>query len=984
MANINHTPIDKESLKALSSSTLTALSNHFSEKASSVQARLSNLENQISVSETRQSSVSETNKSTGPVVSEINTFKSAVDSGVGASELFDRAAPSKALPDIITDVMSQLDEGSVTDSDMAEANNRRLFELQSERGIATTTLQLINNDIDKLITVLEERISNPELEPSINYDILETSAIGVALSQKDIDRIAEHKDFVNNKLITPLKDSKAAVTAFRLQLTNKTPQDDSPQFDLVYGPPVSTKGRYILSEDGLYYDSRSGGLPDSTVNQILFNTWNLEFAPNKGGKGIHYDDFNLKEYSNTIFSEEFTETNDTVLKLYDIDSILQGIEDDKVSHVNIVSGQITDLIVSGYDSSSAMVTNYKRSIAAIANSYSKEANKRKKQLQLAGLYGDFVITTNDFPMGENHLLKPIEGDRATPFAEGAKDGWTLVGDIAILSENGAVIVFDILKNIPINDFSFLNTAGINPTIDVQNRTLLQSADVNDIIKPYKVKYTKSAQEGSIFLKDFTTSPLGTGDFTHIEGDKDVSSVKPFVKSLNDGIVTDNLVVCYNFLKGVVESPSSTSYLLDNEAEGSTTLNGKLVATSVSAVFPSGVSIPYLGGTLYDPELSESPEPWYSNVPKGSYVRLPNNIRNGSLYRGSSRIDDLTYNSAGFSVDTWLHVPDLVSGLSESHQYRLLLSCENTGKGGDLTARVNSNDTGILEKDLMKVHGMCVGFRLKDEYVSGTPEVSSLEFGIFPTVSQNNDDGKWGPSVTIGESISGLDAVTATKQKLGFYFDASSVAGVTTSSLLDCSGAFMHLAILFNYKKDTVSVYLDKELISSAAISTSFDTNPGSPLQIPSPATYQENNPYIGSHGMGTDDVYVESLHEGTTLPPEGVQALTPWIIGGGFTDSVRRSQKLESLVGATSPLGFMGSNTNSSYFTSSLDVSGAVTGQHSPSIGGALYSGVSREIPRSGLDGFVGSFKIYSKPLDIKEISLNFDSQQAFFKNIQV
>ena len=113
--------------------------------------------------------------------------------------------------------------------------------------------------------------------------------------------------------------------------------------------------------------------------------------------------------------------------------------------------------------------------------------------------------------------------------------------------------------------------------------------------------------------------------------------------------------------------------------------------------------------------------------------------------------------------------------------------------------------------------------------------------------------------------------------------------------------------------------------------------------------------------------------------------MTPWILGGGFTDTIPRSGKMESDSGfLTTPLGFLGSNTNDTYYDSTQDSSGGFKGQHTPGLGGSSYSGVNRQIPRSGLDGFLGSFKLYTRPLTTKEIISNYDAQKSFFTNISI
>ncbi len=47
-------------------------------------------------------------------------------------------------------------------------------------------------------------------------------------------------------------------------------------------------------------------------------------------------------------------------------------------------------------------------------------------------------------------------------------------------------------------------------------------------------------------------------------------------------------------------------------------------------------------------------------------------------------------------------------------------------------------------------------------------------------------------------------------------------------------------------------------------------------------------------------------------------------------------------------------------------------------------SGTSATVPESGLDGFIGSFKLYTKALSNTEVRKNYTFQKGFFKNIQV
>ena len=60
-------------------------------------------------------------------------------------------------------------------------------------------------------------------------------------------------------------------------------------FRLTYGPPISTQGQYVLTSDGLYYDSQTGGL-DAAFTAIsgivpIGDQWTYDYDPNLGGKG---------------------------------------------------------------------------------------------------------------------------------------------------------------------------------------------------------------------------------------------------------------------------------------------------------------------------------------------------------------------------------------------------------------------------------------------------------------------------------------------------------------------------------------------------------------------------------------------------------------------------------------------------------------------------------------------------------------------------
>ena len=67
-------------------------------------------------------------------------------------------------------------------------------------------------------------------------------------------------------------------------------EETRPIFRLVFGPPEAKQGQFLLSKDGLYYDSQAGGLDPVflAISGIVpaGDKWKYNYDPNLGGKGI--------------------------------------------------------------------------------------------------------------------------------------------------------------------------------------------------------------------------------------------------------------------------------------------------------------------------------------------------------------------------------------------------------------------------------------------------------------------------------------------------------------------------------------------------------------------------------------------------------------------------------------------------------------------------------------------------------------------------
>ena len=195
---------------------------------------------------------------------------------------------------------------------------------------------------------------------------------------------------------------------------------EEPIFRLLYGPPVSKLGVFILSEDGIYYNSQTREYGDEDIPSpwdigvvIDSETWKLNYPPNLGGKGtiVTVDDIN--KYVDTFFDPN--KIDESLTTWYDYDHFLSVLESQKQKLLFDTSGQITELLSSGYSEQSALILNYRQNLLSVISSFTEKINKRKKQIEIA------VKATAEF---------------------------------------GADISFE-LGEIPINDFSYLSSVNLS-------------------------------------------------------------------------------------------------------------------------------------------------------------------------------------------------------------------------------------------------------------------------------------------------------------------------------------------------------------------------------------------------------------------------------------------------------------------------------------------------------------------------------------------
>ena len=1015
--------ISENTLNLLPTNSLAALSNGLTQKGLDEQSELSaekaRSDKMNGVSEVENT---EGGRTTFSLKNTLATIKSAVEIAGMAKNVYDMVktlvdgeeepyepdsiAPgtdtSPAAIDVMgSDLSDQIGDG---DSQAGTSTALDLQRLESSQNIIRLQGELAQTitQIESVNEVIKKRASGELPSPKVNFsrvqDALENTLAGLGQSgaftaeqldiiTKNLERATEanldtFEALVENKIVIPFVENSAAIDIIAAQLLDtEIVDEDASIFRTVYGPPISTTGKFILSQDGIYYDSRNGSIPYVTAMKIDSRSWELRYAANRGGKGQLYNNDNSQRFADTILSYEYQNESGAVKDFYKYDDVLANLENDRNLQVQSVSGRIDDMLSEGYELSSAIIKNYKESYASIGHAYESKIKKRKKQLQIAALFGPFGVTT--------------PGDIEGPGEFYRLDAFTAADPIDLLQcgieepflthtydNNGQNIAGEPLDTvhvpiprIPINDFSYLKDVGLIPGLNFQEDTMLHSSDLDETTSPRAPVYLEQGPGEPIqAIPEMSIAPMGVTDWVNTSGDTALSGTVPFLRTLDSSIVQDKLVVCYNFLEpSAVVAPSSTTFGVTNYVNGGYPLNAKMVGSSASSIFVSGVTIPYLTGSLHNINRKYGLRYGWLDASTGSYVRLPNNWRDSKLYPASQSLDSLMYNKRGWSMDFWAHTPGLSSTLTAAHRYKLVAANENCGDPvtSDIMTTVitTAGYGGVGQNGSGRTRGMIVGWR--DRGDPGTVNASGLELVVLPTVSQNNE--RWGKSVCIAEEVSG-EGGAACSTEYGFKIpvDTLTASGYSIGS---ASGAFTHYVIACDLPTDTITAYVNGQFIASANVSTSFGVKAGTALDIPtriSEGSYQDPQGRFG-----------EKLYKGTLegKPP----IFTPWILGGGFTDGI--GHESPPVFSSTFP-GFLGTNTNDSYFRVAMEASGGPVGQHSvlstnsPGLGGYTPTGSNYKLARSGLDGHLGSFKMYGKPLSTKEVLINYNAQRPFFTGI--
>ena len=782
---------------------------------------------------------------------------------------------------------------SIAGGDPTAAAQAQFALLYAQLQNAIDFAQKCEKQLNLIGNLLKERLLNPSLEPCLLLAGGGTCSTQAYKNKEDCEDNGGvwtsytegiPAEFLEGATICALNKAE-----YDDIITPPTDLDPSAIFDLVYGPPVSKEGQFILTTDGLYYDSQSGGVPEVIGFVPPADFYKFEQPANLGGKGKPISSADLSLFVSSIFDPNIIDDSTSIQHYYDNDHFLKMLIGERDKHINQMHIDLSGFSVAG--SSLAVLENTKQEIHSQLSLHEDKINRRKKQIEVA-VKAASLFGSDPVPIGA----------------------------------------------VPINDFSYLKNLNIIPTLEQQKQITFVQGDVSEVVLPYKPKFVKSMDsQGSMAIQHLLVPTVGTAsiiyDASTTGGTSTGTSGTGTLYSLTDEITTDGLLAVYNFLNAEIADPSSTIFGTLNCASPVALYGGaQLIASDVSSTFVSGLSIPKLKGLV-----KYKSNGFVRGV--GSVLKLPD----------IGEFKDLLYSPAGMSFETWVHIPGLGTSSTSyvepagewgPHTFsRVLLGCENVGGSFEI-----DNANNIPDIKGLSVRGLLMGFTRDQQLTldkSFSNTLSDTEnplgdqgFFICPTTSYNASSVGF-----ISQQANDECAVTdsTTYRKL-FIRGDTSVSGKTFN---DVSSQFMHVCVAFSPLMDTVDIYLDGIKMTTSSMQNVFG---GFQFQSPGLPSFKKSNSFeysIDNIKSVPGNAFSEMDAPGKlqTGPPLN-DLFTPWLIGGGYTDGML----LDS-----SGAGFMGNN-----------------------------HGV-----KSGLNGFVGSVKLYSRPLNSKEVLKNYKAQQGFFKNIK-
>jgi len=708
-----------------------------------------------------------------------------------------------------------------------------------------------NASLKAISNVIQERLLNPSLEPRI----LNTADLDAALSGSNFPRfpLLDPGQPTTGVCLGADADNEAACVAgggiwvteapagvcIGADATNESAclaaggnwvlQTQEDIFRLVYGPPISQSGQYLLTSDGLYYDSQKGGLDPVflAISGIVpvGEAWQYNYDPNLGGRGDAISIKSLDSFTDNLFDISLVDDSIAMQNHYNTDHFLSVLIGSRDKHIFDLSASL-ETFISEYGENSSVVKNQRQQIMSDIANHNNKINRRKKQIEVAikapEMYGNPQEPIPIFPLGE----------------------------------------------VPVNDFSYLENLNLVVDLEKQKALIFEQGEVTGMVLPIRPTFVASPPKPpSLGFQHLNVPPIGKGSILYTPSGTQLGTVL----SLTDQIVTDQLFAIYNFLETKVVTPSSLNYYTTNCATPNLYNNAKMVGTNKKTIYKHGLSVPFLEGITKNKSTDTA-----AASALGSFLRLPD----------TPEFRELTYNNIGFTIEFWSYIPDILNGEigwasgGASSLTKVVLGCENVGvQSGVSSVNYLGEETDLdflpNERGDQFVRGMLMGFTrdrriTKAGYPLGASgysnhnydndPTSSLSFFIAPTQAQSSTACSW---------INNVDC----QDNPSFY---SMKVDLSATKFGSVSSQYVLVDITLDPHNNEVNFYADGTLVATSGISDVFGVPPYTTPNLPS---FKKANSF--EYGASTVDGPT-TLHEGPKLN----QFYTPWIVGGGYTDGM--------------------------------------------------------------------------------------------------
>lgn len=621
-------------------------------------------------------------------------------------------------------------------------------------------------------------------------------------------------------------------------------------FRLEFGPPRAIAGRFLLTSDGMYFDSQSDSASGLTLayteiarkkkeaDQFKSLLWKFEHDPNIGGRGKGVSLREVKEYINNVLDVDRIDDSSDLQIYYDEDNFLEQLTAHKNKRIYDLSSSVAQSEFDIYGFSEAEKFNVRQSLLSELAAFSNKEKKRKKQIELAVRFGN---------------------GRYTP------------------------------GNVPLNDFSYLAGTSFFLDIQKQKELTLDQDEVNGIILPVNAKYVVPPKD-QIFenIDHLLVSLIGEGNI--LTSDEQVSGIAPTILRGETEVIKDGLLSIYNFLETNIENAASTEYLLDNCITNNNNLNARLISNNISSVFGKGLGIAYLNGLVKFDSA-------------GGILGFNNHV----MLPPKPEFEDLFYKKNGVTLDFWIHVPDVIptNQGTVKQLYKIIFANENTGikfpqnKQKDLSYIRPEDGNNVVK-------GLLVGFtrdrRITQGELPSKEDIDNPEEDtcFFIAATQSLDGSTVGfvnKSTTVPNEENNC---ISTKEPLCFKFGA----GVDSGILQDIEQRFCHMSLAFDPSKNSLTVYFNGELLATSALNLCFPVSPHKTLNVP---TFVIDTPSDDDSSFNYTSRFVGPLSKiryGLPFNSSGrrvdnLYKFTPWVIGGGFTDGILNDGFLGGEYGGT-------------------------------------------------------------------------------------